>query len=53
MKRIAFALVLCVVTVAAHAAVKIEQTKRNFDVSFNQLKSQIQGDIEKMTNFLK
>ncbi|MCP4124497.1 MAG: hypothetical protein GY751_22360 [Bacteroidetes bacterium] len=35
------------------ATVKIEETKKNFDVSFTHLKGQIQQDIEKMTNFLK
>jgi hypothetical protein len=35
------------------ASVKIENTKRNFEVSFSYLKDQILSDIDKMKNFLK
>jgi len=35
------------------ASVKIEKTKKNFDVSFNHLRGQIATDINKMKNYLK
>ena len=36
-----------------NASLKINKTKKNFDVSFNYLKGQISTDIEKMKNYLK
>jgi hypothetical protein len=36
-----------------NAAIKIDQTKKNFDVSFNHLREQITSDIDKMKNYLK